>query len=1084
MKKPLSPKEFLKQRRPDSFSDSEIVQTPILDRSMFEYFLDTLTSRSEEVPFENFARELAKRELCPNILPHTGPTGGGDSKVDAETYQVADDLSLIWHVGVGREAANERWAFAFSAKKDWRAKVQSDVAKIRATNRGYTTAYFITNQFVRDKTHAEVEDTLREKHGFDVRILDRTWILNKVFENHHELLAIEQLGIQVNPPQELKKGPIDTERERELTELEASIAAAAQKGRFTFQFVDDCMRTALLTRNMERPRTEIDGLLARTERVAQEHGTTHQQLVAAYEQAKTAYWYFEDATAFIHAYPTVEALAQGSVNAYDLELLNNLWFLLRTAVAEKSLDTQAVDFEGKTARLTAELERLTTETTRPSAALQARTMLLHHRLIEGPPDERDAVLDELREVIRESEGLAGYPLKSYVRIIQELGAVFGDRPAYERLFDTVVDAITKHDGDIAAARLLCSRGGQHMMARRDYEAIRTFGRALSRLYKHESREDLIRALMLCGMAYEHVGLLWAARGTTLTAAALATDKFYKHSTINELQARGYSRMKWLELQLGRLPQILTWQELDLLARASLEGLPEEPEEEDINFNAILGMLLLRASIPQLQQLTTLPDVLEALRLPMASVALLYALGHDDEIPDELGRENPLAFFQRWLEQPVAKSIPQRPELYDGDTATLTSRIAGCRFTVETSTATPCVDVAESILAAIESLVSTALVEGTIAHEPTLTMRVTLAMEVTELVSFEMTDRLGRPHIEVRCAPFHPHKLVPNDQQKVRSAISDLLVHLFARTFVIGNFEETLTKLFRDEQAIDRSINFTSTIIVLGNILGDNPTTTLVPWKARGGREFSLRRGEEWSTDLSAGARTEQRAPKFGTGEPPEELLDWERLKHTDVETDSLIRVTLWDRARWSGTGAAVFSDATRPPVLALAFRDRDAAIEIFKGLEEDLGRIDAKERLRISILRGVDKQEPLAYTVVVGSNITAENLSPEKLVNMVMRVNTMYPTSHENLSRFLDAHERKGAYLLMPAVMRNGGMEIISEHAIGKRELHIREAWQVGSHDLDAAGIHDDPIIPAEHEHDAPVLELLRARREDEPPCK
>src|SRR5215212_3292384 len=142
MTKPLSPKEFLKQRRPDSFSDSEIVNAPILDRSTFEYHLDTITSRSEEVRFENFARELAKREICPNILPHTGPTGGGDSKVDAETYPVADGLFLTWCVGTGRDAAAERWAFAFSAMKTWRAKVRSDVAKIAKTGRGYTTAFF------------------------------------------------------------------------------------------------------------------------------------------------------------------------------------------------------------------------------------------------------------------------------------------------------------------------------------------------------------------------------------------------------------------------------------------------------------------------------------------------------------------------------------------------------------------------------------------------------------------------------------------------------------------------------------------------------------------------------------------------------------------------------------------------------------------------------------------------------------------------------------------------------------------------------------------------------------------------------
>jgi hypothetical protein len=50
----------------------------------------------ELLEFEHFCRRLAEKELCPNLLPHTGPTGGGDSKVDAETYPVAEQVSLRW----------------------------------------------------------------------------------------------------------------------------------------------------------------------------------------------------------------------------------------------------------------------------------------------------------------------------------------------------------------------------------------------------------------------------------------------------------------------------------------------------------------------------------------------------------------------------------------------------------------------------------------------------------------------------------------------------------------------------------------------------------------------------------------------------------------------------------------------------------------------------------------------------------------------------------------------------------------------------------------------------------------------------
>jgi hypothetical protein len=161
----LTPKQFMRARRPERFSDSVASDEPILDRSILEYHLSTLTNRSQEVAFATFARHLAEREVCPNLLPQTGPTGGGDSKVDSETYPEADEIALGWYVGTGIQAASERWGFAFSAKKEWKDKAIADVDKAVATGRGYARVFFISNQFIRDKARAEVEDELREKHG-------------------------------------------------------------------------------------------------------------------------------------------------------------------------------------------------------------------------------------------------------------------------------------------------------------------------------------------------------------------------------------------------------------------------------------------------------------------------------------------------------------------------------------------------------------------------------------------------------------------------------------------------------------------------------------------------------------------------------------------------------------------------------------------------------------------------------------------------------------------------------------------------------------------------------------------------------
>lgn len=125
----FSPTDFMRARRPELYSDTTVIEEPVLDRNQFEFHLDTLTQRKEEIRFEHFCRRLAEKELCPNLLPQTGPTGGGDSKVDTETYPVANSISERWYEGDPERASRERWAFAFSAKKNGAPKLKMTYAK-------------------------------------------------------------------------------------------------------------------------------------------------------------------------------------------------------------------------------------------------------------------------------------------------------------------------------------------------------------------------------------------------------------------------------------------------------------------------------------------------------------------------------------------------------------------------------------------------------------------------------------------------------------------------------------------------------------------------------------------------------------------------------------------------------------------------------------------------------------------------------------------------------------------------------------------------------------------------------------------
>ena len=87
---------FYKAKRPEKFSDSVDAYEMPLTEELFEQQLALLSTKKKQSLFENFVVAVAKRRITPNIKSQTGPDGGGDGKVDAETYYVSDDVSDKW----------------------------------------------------------------------------------------------------------------------------------------------------------------------------------------------------------------------------------------------------------------------------------------------------------------------------------------------------------------------------------------------------------------------------------------------------------------------------------------------------------------------------------------------------------------------------------------------------------------------------------------------------------------------------------------------------------------------------------------------------------------------------------------------------------------------------------------------------------------------------------------------------------------------------------------------------------------------------------------------------------------------------
>ena len=634
-----SPSQYMRQRRPHLFSDSEKRIDVALTREVLAHHLETLTSQKLETVFETFAQRLVEKFVAPNVRPQTGPTGGGDGKTDAETYPVAKEISERWFVSAA-EAPSERWAFAFSAKKDWRSKVQSDVKGIAETERGYPRIYFVTNQYVSARHSSEVQDSLLKAFGIPVIILDRSWILTCVFDRDSVDIAQQCLGVgtQVEGTQ---LGPRDLKRQTELDALEKMLGdSSAYQGRMPV-LVDDAYRAAILARGLEKPRYEVDGRFERAVRLAREHGAASQHLAAVYDWAWTSFFWFEDGLKVSDLYEQVEKLAISSQDADDLEGLNNLLPLLVTAVRQGMLTPEIAAVERRRTALTSALEAAKANTSRPNNSLHAHAMLLLARITEINSDDDliglEKVWEEFTSVINQSHGLGTFPFESIAQALTGLGDLVPESVAFDKLYETLSDALAERQKEGTAAKLNSARGYQKLSKGLHYEAIRWFGRAVGLLVKAEYEDECVEALRGCSMAYMEAGLFWAARNYAFSAVTNEFRKFKQSGSVDEVDPSLLSHWFECELQLGRIPFAVAAYELGAMvrnARSRSQEQKEFAENHRIEQGNRLAAVMVKTNFDDLQKLKSFPAALDRLGLVQASTTLMFLMGGEDALRAE------------------------------------------------------------------------------------------------------------------------------------------------------------------------------------------------------------------------------------------------------------------------------------------------------------------------------------------------------------------------------------------------------------------------------------------------------------------
>ncbi|MBB3105078.1 hypothetical protein [Azomonas macrocytogenes] len=1042
-----NPKDFLRARRPEQFSDSIKLHESAIDRSMLEYHFESLNNRSQELQFETFVRKLCEREICPNLVPQTGPTAGGDGKTDTETYPVANQIAFFWGLNDAPEA--ERWAFGVSTQRAWKAKCVKDVESIMSTGRGYVQIFCVSSRYIKNSSRVELQDELSKKHGVKVTILDRTWLLDKTLQPKNQHLAIDHLGLTGNFESKVQLGPFDADKQIQLADIERQIDQIEDPGHLTIPQVDLYTNRAIIYKELERDAYAVRQQFDIAVRTAKKFGTPRQHFDAIYELAWAAYWWLEDADLFEANIEKALSVAEETDNVEVWEKIVTLFSLAVTSHREGTCTLDVVSLEDN---IRTKLNALASDADMISGALQAKTSLALLDLLRAESEEKVTnTFRSLTLIADSAKKLIGYPMARLINLLEELDVAFGDFEAYEDLVDKVIDDASAREGSRLVADKYLRRGAVSLDKRDYYRAIKCLGLSLYGLYNNKSKTEIFSALYMLSHAYEKQGLLWAARGAALMAAHLVTADALKEQRSSSKQVAIYHRLMWIDAQLGHLSQSLHWYSLSHLIAPMLAE-DRWTDDQRISYECLIGQLFLNAKFSDIEKIAWLPDGLNQMGLPLCADALLVCLGHEDKAGPE-SESIDFDFINMWRSIDLGGSPIAPLDLYSERWTTIDSHILGCKVSVTFPIKPPCIELAQQLLAVLESFCAPMMADHAVATVPSVNIDISLEDEDDMVLQHAFDMGAQVTSAQILCSAFDIAKLDNDQRAIIQQFYTEFCLH-FVSVICPQIGWSKLEEMLRDDKALERAVIFNCNLGLEGLMMGYDAVPGIASHRKQSFELYEPTRKVTWFEHHKI-EKVDWHL-KTGVGEErPKHPFQLEALKHRELKVTSLIQASLWDQARWKAMGFQTCDGEI--PVLMFGFEQAAVGDKIFSNMARTLGDKDPANTLRIALIRGISKQNPTHYRVVVTNNIDVTEADSTKIQTSLSRINTMTPESTVNLERFFKDYE----------ICKK--CHIATVNAQGKLVTHLltsgvvtKYAWEIDENDQEISAIRldDDVFIP------------------------
>lgn len=700
--------DLYRNKNPQYFSDTVVTCKTELTKEVFRHEMDKLSNYRRQDLFENFATSLAFRFITPNIVPQTGPTGGGDGKTDSETHPVADKIAEKWYVADGGCKGTEKWAFAISCKEDWKGKIKKDVNEIVKLGRGFTKIFFLSNRQIKSVERKSVAADLTRDYDVEVIILDQEWFVSKVFEDGCTDIAVKELNLSQQYMEVKEIGSNDLKRQRRLAEVDEKIANNISEDCLDTEYVDLIIESAFLSRALECPPSEIRAKFIRAEEISKLYGTKQQLFNVIWQRGWTEFYWLKNPDNSFQCYQKLKTMVVEDVNVNRLESILSLYSALSSA-KPFSLFKDDIDFEAEADfffDLYCDLEH---DKDHYSSFLFLKIFFLEKTILQKSND-KDTLCVLLPKLVNVIEEATSYIDITFDTLFAETELICQALPENE-MFDDIIDnlsgLLSSKKLEIEAAKLQKDRGLQYLHKGLFVKAIRFLGQSVSLLFEEPTKTEFIKACCCLGDAYQEQDLLYASKVMYTKAVALLLYNIQTTQSPDRLLITILSKLCLLSIRSGQIVNFLmAFESMELFLKYSPSYQDDQYYKERGRNERRLAARFLSENVEK-KHYSELPAILRRLGMTVPVDILFYKLGYPTHFSSSFKQH--MYDCPGWEEKMrdfIYNPLFLYANVISDNKTRLESLIRGCRFIATFDSDRVLQIYSELLLAFMESFVST------------------------------------------------------------------------------------------------------------------------------------------------------------------------------------------------------------------------------------------------------------------------------------------------------------------------------------------------------------------------------------------